>query len=62
MSENFPAKVLKEVSRIPEDINMSKIQDRLDLRDEFIFTIDGWDAKDLDDAISISKLQNGNYI
>ncbi|MGP1489125.1 MAG: ribonuclease R [Peptoanaerobacter stomatis] len=61
LSENFPAKVLKEVSRIPEDINMSKIQDRLDLRDEFIFTIDGWDAKDLDDAISISKLQNGNY-
>ncbi|MGP1411771.1 MAG: ribonuclease R [Peptoanaerobacter stomatis] len=61
LSENFPAKVLKEVSRIPEDINMSKVQDRLDLRDEFIFTIDGWDAKDLDDAISISKLQNGNY-
>ncbi|WP_455088882.1 ribonuclease R [Peptoanaerobacter stomatis] len=61
LSENFPAKVLKEVSRIPEDINMSKIKDRLDLRDEFIFTIDGWDAKDLDDAISISKLQNGNY-
>ena len=61
LSENFPAKVLKEVSRIPEDINMSKVQNRLDLRDEFIFTIDGWDAKDLDDAISISKLQNGNY-
>lgn len=36
-------------------------KDRLDLRDEIIFTIDGDDAKDLDDAVSLKKLNNGNW-
>ncbi|HBU12796.1 MAG TPA: ribonuclease R, partial [Clostridiales bacterium] len=38
------------------------LQGRLDLRDEMIFTIDGADAKDLDDAISLKTLENGNYL
>lgn len=59
LSDTFPNKVLREADRISENIQISV--DRLDLRDEFIFTIDGWDAKDLDDAISIEKLENGNY-
>ena len=59
LSDTFPNKVLREANRISEDIKIS--EDRLDLTDEFIFTIDGWDAKDLDDAISIEKLDNGNY-
>ena len=39
----------------------SDIAGRLDLRGETIFTIDGADAKDLDDAVSLEKMQNGNY-
>lgn len=34
----------------------------MDFRDWFTFTIDGSDAKDLDDAISLKKLENGNYL
>lgn len=42
-----------------EPITEEEIAKRLDLRDEVIFTIDGADAKDLDDAISVKKLENG---
>ena len=35
---------------------------RIDLRSQEIFTIDGEDAKDLDDAVNVSKLENGNYV
>ena len=38
------------------------IRDRLDLRDKLIFTIDGDDAKDFDDAVSLEKLENGHYL
>lgn len=56
----FPAKVLREADLIPEIISEEERKNRLDLRDEVIFTIDGEDAKDLDDAISIERLNNGN--
>lgn len=62
LSKEFPKKVLKEVDKIQEEISENHIKDRLDLRDKQIFTIDGWDAKDLDDAISIEKNENNNYI
>lgn len=62
LSKEFPKKVLKEVDKIQEEISENYIKDRLDLRDKQIFTIDGWDAKDLDDAISIEKNENNNYI
>lgn len=58
---SFPDEVIDFANKIPNDINKNDYKDRLDLTDEFIFTIDGWDAKDLDDAISIKKLDNGNY-
>lgn len=61
LSYEFPKKVLKEVDKISEEIDENIIKNRLDLREQLIFTIDGWDAKDLDDAISIEKLPNGNY-
>lgn len=60
MSE-FPVKVLKQVDRISNVIPQEEIDRRTDLRDFVIFTIDGEDAKDLDDAISIVKLDDNNY-
>lgn len=57
----WPKEVKAIVAEIPEKISQKDIQDRLDLRDQLIFTIDGIDAKDLDDAISISK-KGVNYL
>ena len=57
----FNEKVLEEVKCIPNEIDESDTKNRVDLRNEMIFTIDGADTKDIDDAISIKKLDNGNY-
>ena len=57
----FPEKVLEEARTIEESVSQEEIKNRLDLRSEEIFTIDGEDAKDLDDAICVKKLENGNY-
>ena len=57
----FPEDVLKQAEEIPEEINQEDTKGRVDLRDEFTITIDGADAKDLDDAVSVTKLDNGNY-
>lgn len=58
----FPQKVIEEAKQIKEEISKKDIPNRLDLRKEEIFTIDGEDAKDLDDAVEVKKLENGNYI
>lgn len=57
----FSDEVMKEVEAIPNEVSESEIIGRKDFRDEVIFTIDGDDTKDIDDAISIKKLSNGNY-
>lgn len=57
----FSAKVLNQAQEMPLEIKPDDVKGRMDLRDELIFTIDGADAKDLDDAISASILENGNY-
>ena len=57
----FPQNVVKEAKSIKDTINENDIKNRLDLRAEEIFTIDGEDAKDLDDAVNVKKLENGNY-
>lgn len=62
MPEAFPEKVIKEAEKIPEEIEESEIARRIDLRRKTIITIDGVDAKDLDDAVSVEKLENGNYL
>lgn len=54
-------KVLKELEKIPNEVSEEEKIYRLDLRNDEIFTIDGEDTKDIDDAISIQKLDNGNY-
>jgi ribonuclease R len=55
----FPRDVLSEVKGLPRDPTKSDLAGRLDLRKETIFTIDGEDAKDFDDAISIKALEKG---
>ena len=56
----FPDKVLEEAEAVPDEIKPSEIEGRRDLRNELTITIDGADAKDLDDAISVKKLDNGH--
>ncbi len=57
----FPDNVEKEANKIPEQIPESEIKHRRDFRDIITFTIDPEDAKDFDDALSIRKLDNGNW-
>ena len=61
LPEEFPDEVRAEALNVPGSISKEEIASRLDLRDLKSFTIDGADAKDLDDAVSIERLQNGNY-
>lgn len=61
LPEEFPAKVLKFAQNIENEVSQDEIKKRKDLRNIKTFTIDGEDAKDLDDAISIEILENGNY-
>ena len=66
INDEFPKEVLEEVSSVPDTVTEEEIKKRVrhpkqDLRNEIIFTIDGNDTKDIDDAISINKLDNGHY-
>ena len=58
----FPEAVKREAEDMEEEVSKSEIANRLDLRYEEIFTIDGEDAKDLDDAVQVKKTENGTYI
>lgn len=58
----FPKKVLNEAEQLDFQITPQLLENRLDLRDEVTFTIDPADAKDYDDAVSLKKLKNGNYL
>jgi ribonuclease R len=57
----FPDDVIEESERIPEVFSQKEIVTRKDIRDIFTITIDPQDAKDFDDAISLQKLDNGNF-
>ncbi|MBS4462448.1 ribonuclease R [Aerococcaceae bacterium zg-B36] len=57
----FPENVLKEADAVPMSIQAEDMVGRRDLRDRLIITIDGADAKDLDDAISLEKNADGTY-
>lgn len=70
LPNEFPEAVLKEARAIPQQINENDLKitnekNRIDLRDKenmHIFTIDGEDAKDLDDAVWVGKNASGNYL
>ncbi|HSQ88389.1 ribonuclease R [Romboutsia sp.] len=61
LPEEFPKKVLDEAENVAVEIPQEEVDRRLDIRDMKTFTIDGDDAKDLDDAISIEVLPDGNF-
>lgn len=58
---SFPEEVEKEAQAISPEITKEEIAKRRDFRETLTFTIDPFDAKDFDDAISFKKLENGNY-
>jgi len=60
--ETFPKEVLKEAEELPETISQRERKKRVDLTELKFVTIDGEDAKDLDDAVYVEKLANGNYL
>lgn len=59
--EIFPDEVLNEAAKIPDEVKKEELVGREDFRNDLIFTIDGADARDFDDAVSIKK-QGTNYI
>lgn len=59
--EDFGEEVEKELESIPNQVSEKDLKGRKDLTNEVIFTIDGDDTKDIDDAISIKMKENGNY-
>jgi ribonuclease R len=61
IKQEFDAETLAQSEKMPLDIRESDLDSRVDLRDMMIFTIDGDDARDFDDAVSLSVLDNGNY-
>ncbi|WP_134704449.1 ribonuclease R [Ammoniphilus sp. YIM 78166] len=64
LAEGFDEHVMKEAESVPEELTEGdwQGQNRRDLRDRVMVTIDGADAKDLDDAVSLERLENGNYL
>lgn len=61
INTTFPDDVKEEVANINMEVLPEEYHGRRDLRDQMIFTIDGDDTKDIDDAISIEKFANGHY-
>ena len=61
LPEEFPAKVINYAENIEEEIPEKEYARRTDLRNLRMVTIDGEDAKDLDDAVSIERLDNGKF-
>ena len=62
LPSKFPEEVVIEAKSKGDTIEKSKIKSRVDLRDRHIFTIDGEDAKDLDDAVRVEKIDNNTYL
>lgn len=59
LPREFPVEVLAEADKLPDKISPEMMHGRRDLREKLLVTIDGADAKDLDDAVSLEVLDNG---
>lgn len=62
LPQDFPVEVLESAARIPDKIQPQEWEGRRDLRELLMITIDGDDAKDLDDAVTVQMLDNGHYL
>lgn len=62
LPESFSDEVMHEAEATPDQITEEEMTQRRDLREETIVTIDGEDAKDLDDAISLTRNEKGNFV
>lgn len=62
LPEVFPDAVLQEAKGVSSEISQEEIASRRDEREKLVITIDGEDARDLDDAVSVSLLENGNFL
>ena len=60
--DKFPQGVLQDANNMPQEIKKADHKHRRDLTDMLLFTIDGQDAKDLDDAVSLTRDNKGNYV
>lgn len=61
VKQEFDEETIAHSESVPDAISPEEIENRVDYREKTIFTIDGDDARDFDDAVSIEKLDNGNY-
>ena len=61
INDLFNDEVMSQTDKLPLEVSPEEIKGRIDLRNEEIFTIDGDDTKDIDDAISLKRKENGNY-
>lgn len=59
---HFPKKVIDEAEAMPDKVTEKELEGREDLRDKLIFTIDGDDSKDFDDAVSLERTESGDYL
>ena len=60
--DTFPQNVVDCAKRVPQEVDIKNYPQRRDLTGELLFTIDGKDAKDLDDAVSLKKNDDGTYL
>jgi ribonuclease R len=60
--EEFPAEAMEQAESLPTEVEEKDLLGRRDLRDKMIFTIDGKDTKDIDDAISLEYTEDGKYV
>lgn len=61
INDRFPDEVIKELDDIPTEVSLEETIGRVDLRDKMIYTIDGADTKDIDDAVSLER-KGDNYL
>ena len=62
LPEDFPPEVKKEIKAIKREFETKELQNRRDFRHMQLITIDGADAKDLDDAVSLERNEKGNWV
>lgn len=62
IKQEFEPETIAAADAAPDSVSEADLVDRTDFRDQLIFTIDGDDARDFDDAVSLEMLENGNYL